>query len=84
VRRERRNRSTVGPYQGNAMVHLLKTELANATAEDEAAKKEALDTGLIATKPLTVKRLQQLCAMGERMMQAAVRKARAELALAQR
>jgi hypothetical protein len=63
------------------MVHLLKTELADATAEDEAAKKEALDAGLIATKPLTVKRLQQLCELGERMMKTAVRKARAELAM---
>ena len=66
------------------MVHSLKTELANATAEDEAAKKEALDTGLIATKPLSVKRLQQLCELGERMMKAAIRKSRAELALAQK
>jgi hypothetical protein len=81
VRRKRGNRSTVEPYQGNLMVHLLKTELADATAEDEAAKKEALDAGLIATKPLTVKRLQQLCELGERMMKTAVRKARAELAM---
>ena len=84
MHRELGNRSTVGPYQGNSMIHSLKTELANATAEDEAAKKEALDTGLIATKPLTIKRLQQLCDLGERMMKAAVRKASAELAIAQK
>jgi hypothetical protein len=65
------------------MIHSLRTELANATAEDEAAKKEAIDMWLIATKPLTVKRLQQLCEMGERMMKAAGRRARAERALTQ-
>jgi hypothetical protein len=65
------------------MIRSLHIELADAIAEDEAAKKEALLTGLIATKPLSVVRLQQLCALGERMMKAAMRKARAEHALSQ-
>jgi hypothetical protein len=65
------------------MSHSLQKELAHATAEDEAAKKEAFETGLMATRPLSVVRLQQLCALGERMTKAAGRKARAELALRQ-
>lgn len=61
--------------------HLM--ELANAGAEDEAAKREASQAWSMATKPLTVTRLRQLCALGERMMAAASRKARAEAAVAQ-
>jgi hypothetical protein len=64
------------------MIHSLQRELADAIAEDEAAKREALHTGLFATRPLSVVRLQQLCALGERMRKTAGRKARAELALA--
>ncbi|HSV36984.1 MAG TPA: hypothetical protein VLI46_15585 [Ramlibacter sp.] len=53
-------------------------QLIAATAEDRDAKCEALAMGLIATKPLSVARLAQLCALGERMIQAALRKADAE------
>jgi hypothetical protein len=60
------------------MINEHLAELADATAEDEAAKKEALAAWLIATKPLTVARLRQLCALGDRMQQAGLRKARAE------
>ena len=65
------------------MIYSLIKELRNATDEDEAAKREALEMGLTATKPFTVIRLQQLCALGERMMDAAARKKRAEASLAQ-
>jgi hypothetical protein len=58
-------------------------ELTTATAEDEAAKREALQMGLDATLPLSTHRLEQLCNLGERMMQTARRKATAETAVAE-
>jgi hypothetical protein len=44
--------------------------LDRATQADRAAKSEALQRGLMATKPLTVVRLQELCALGEKMVAA--------------
>ena len=58
-------------------------ELTTATAEDEAAKEEALQMGLNVTLPLSLQRLEQLCKLGERMMQTALRKAKAEAAVAE-
>ena len=55
-------------------------ELRNADAEDLAAKAEAMRSGAIATQPLTVTRLRELCELGEKMMRAATRR---DLALAQ-
>jgi hypothetical protein len=52
-------------------------ELKLATAEDRAAKAEAMDRGVAATRPLTVTRLGELCALGERMIEAASRRERA-------
>jgi hypothetical protein len=46
------------------------TRLNRAALEDRAAKSEALQRGLVATKPLTVVRLGELCALGERMIAA--------------
>jgi hypothetical protein len=42
-------------------------ELRKAIAEDRAAKSEALQRGLDATQPLTLIRLGELCALGDRM-----------------
>ena len=42
-------------------------ELRKAIAEDRAAKSEALQRGLDATQPLTLVRLSELCALGDRM-----------------
>lgn len=53
-------------------------EHATATAEDCAAKREALEMGLVATKPLSAARLAQLCLLGERMRLTALRKRDAE------
>jgi hypothetical protein len=76
-------RSRVEAHRRINMIHSMLRELTSAVAEDEAAKREAFEIGLMATRPLSVIRLQQLCALGERMMRAGERKARAELALAQ-
>jgi hypothetical protein len=54
------------------------TKLSRAIAEDRAAKNEALQMGLVATQPLTATRLDQLCALGEKMMHAARRVEEAE------
>jgi len=75
--------ATVQAHQGNPMIHSLLTELTNATTADQAAKRDALEMGLAATRPLSLLRLQELCALGERMMDAARRKAKAEIAFAQ-
>jgi len=60
------------------------TTLKSATQEDHAAKREALQRGLMATRPLTIVRLRELCALGERMIAAerAVRLARLSFATA--
>lgn len=42
-----------------------------AIARDRAAKQEALQRGMSATRPLTVTRLRELCALGEQMIVAA-------------
>jgi hypothetical protein len=52
--------------------------LVYATVGDRAAKNEALRMGLMATQPLSPARHAQLCMLGERMMQAALRKRDAE------
>jgi hypothetical protein len=49
-----------------------------AIVDDRAAKSEALAMGLLATRPLSAARLQQLCALGERMMHASLRRKDAE------
>jgi hypothetical protein len=48
-------------------------DLNAAIAAEFAVKAEALQRGLIATKPLTVVRLAELCALGEQMMRAKLR-----------
>ena len=55
----------------------LASELTLAVAADNAAKKEALDKGAIATQPLTLKRLDELCALGEKMQQTGIRRKKA-------
>jgi hypothetical protein len=45
-----------------------------AVAEDRTAKAEALQRGLDATQPLTVARLAELCALGEKMMHTDIRR----------
>lgn len=52
--------------------------LLTAIAEDRLAKCDAWEAGMLASQPLTRARLSQLCALGERMMQTALRKADAE------
>jgi hypothetical protein len=49
-----------------------------ATADDLAAKTEAMAAGLKATMPLTAARLAELCRLGERMSEAGLRKSDAE------
>jgi hypothetical protein len=49
-----------------------------AIAEDRLAKHDALEAGMLASQPLTSVRLAELCALGERMMFADLRKADAE------
>jgi hypothetical protein len=49
-------------------------ELRKAIAEDRAAKLEALQRGLDATQPLTLVRLSELCALGDRMAHTTVRR----------
>ena len=61
-------------------VTLRLTELNAATAAYQHATAEALQRGLIATKPLTVTRLAELCALGEKMMQAGRRREEALMA----
>jgi hypothetical protein len=55
----------------------LVAELRIAEAEDSAARKEALVKGLIATQPLTVIRLGELCALGEKMQHTGIRRKQA-------
>jgi hypothetical protein len=43
-------------------------DLHSAIDEDRAAKAEALSNGQNATQPLTLARLGELCALGERML----------------
>jgi hypothetical protein len=49
-----------------------------ADAEDRLAKCNALEAGMLASQPLTYFRLAELCALGERMMHASLRKSDAE------
>lgn len=56
--------------------------LTAAIVDDRIAKSEALAMGLIATRPLSMERLQQLCILGERMIYASLRRADAERDLA--
>jgi hypothetical protein len=49
-------------------------ELRDAQAADERAIDEALHKGLIATQPLTITRLAELCALGEKMLRTGIRK----------
>lgn len=46
------------------------SEMRAAEADFREASREALQIGAMATQPLTVLRLNQLCALGERMMRA--------------
>jgi hypothetical protein len=55
-------------------------DLNAAIAAEWAATAEALQRGLIATKPLTAVRIAELCALGEKMMQAKMRTADAHAA----
>jgi len=50
--------------------HYTTSEMRAAEAEFREASREALDSGLMATQPLTAIRMNQLCALGERMMRA--------------
>ena len=56
-------------------------ELTQAAAEDAAAKKAAHELWLVATNPLSIDRLRQLCLLGEQLMTTALRKTRAEAAM---
>jgi hypothetical protein len=67
----------------NAMFSHLSTALCIAEAEDAAARQEALSRGLSATQPLTVTRLGQLCALGERMLRTGIRRKQAQARLGQ-
>ena len=49
-------------------------DLNAAIAAEYAAKAEALRMGLLATQPLTAIRLGELCALGEKMIDAKMRK----------
>jgi len=60
--------------------HFRLNDLNAAIAAEWAATAEALQRGLIATKPLTAARLGELCALGEKMMQAKMRTADAHAA----
>jgi len=51
-----------------------RAELRSAQAADDEAKKQALQKGLVATKPLTAVRLAELCLLGETMVRTARRK----------
>lgn len=55
------------------------SDLEAAIAADQAAKAEALQQGLLSPQPLTLLRLSELCALGDRMMHAAKRRAQAEV-----
>jgi hypothetical protein len=52
-------------------------DLNAAIAAEYAITAEALQRGLVATKPLTVIRLAELCALGEQMLRAQRRTAEA-------
>jgi hypothetical protein len=54
------------------------TQLMGAIADERAAIAEALQVGLLATRPHSAARLSQLCQLGERMMQTSLRKVDAE------
>ena len=49
-------------------------ELRNAETADDAATLQALQEGLIATQPLTLTRLDRLCALGEAMISTGLRR----------
>ena len=65
----------------NTMLSRLSIDLCIAEAEDTAAKNEALSQGLGATQPLTITRLGQLCALGERMQRTGIRRKQAQARL---
>ena len=50
--------------------HYTTSEMRAAEAEFREASREALDSGLMATQPLTAIRMNELCILGERMMRA--------------
>ncbi len=52
----------------------LIAELHAAVALDRGARNEALQRGMSATQPLTLERLSELCALGDRMLQTAARR----------
>jgi hypothetical protein len=54
------------------------TRLFTATCEDRAAKLDAFEAGLVASRPLSVAQLAHLCSLGERMMRTGLRKSDAE------
>jgi len=69
------------PKPGVTMnAHFRLNDLNAAIAAEWAATEEALQKGLIATRPLTADRLIELCALGEKMMQAKIRAADAHAA----
>ncbi|MGZ5195751.1 MAG: hypothetical protein ACXWJM_13615 [Ramlibacter sp.] len=55
-------------------------DLNAAIAAEYAVTAQALQEGLLATKPLSATRLRELCALGEKMMQAKMRTADAHAA----
>jgi hypothetical protein len=61
--------------KGNRMTsHIAYAELKIAIAEDRAAAAEALQRGLVATKPLSAIRIAELCELGEKMVMTGKRK----------
>ena len=50
--------------------HYTTSEMRAAEAEFREASRAALSSGAMATQPLTVIRMNELCALGERMMRA--------------
>ena len=48
-------------------IHTLIADLKAAIAHDRGAKAEALQRGMDATQPLSLVRLAELCALGDRM-----------------
>ncbi len=66
----------------NQSVNFCIRTLKSAIADDRSAKREALQCGLDATQPLTLVRLNELCALGERMRKTLKRRELAGKALA--
>jgi hypothetical protein len=57
---------------------MFANRLLTATREDDAAKLDAFQAGLLACKPFSAGQLAHLCGLGEVMMYTALRKSDAE------